>query len=431
MLRRVHALALAGSMAVQLLGGATASPAYASDDSLIRAAIEDRAAYGLPSDVETVRSLVGSGRDVGTPKWGIALTAEEMASLKLENRFAFEEAVADAVAPLVEGWPGYAGMYFDQPGGGQFVVLLTLPDAAVEEEVRRLVPREPGVRFEYVDATFRELAAAFDVTRQAWTHVSDVDPTTIELDVKTNRIVVRVAATDLLRAAAAAAAVGDALGVSVLAEGGGTGYETVCTTRDNCTFPMKAGIRIYQDNNPPSDVNQCTMAFHVRSGGDEQFLTAGHCGHFPPTDWWHPGWGLIGIKIATLYANLGKDAMTVQMADAQASDDIYTGSSNITGARNPILNESICASLGKTATVDCGTVAATNIEWTGDACGCTIRGADANGIAIQGGDSGSPMYHPGVGADPPATATGILNRDDGHFAKLQDVLNSLGLVIVT
>ncbi len=192
---------------------------------------------------------------------------------------------------------------------------------------------------------------------------------------------------------------------------------------------MRAGIRIYQGANPPNEQGGCTMAFHIVDSGDEQFLTAGHCGFGGSNNWFHPGYGAVkvGSELGTLYAANGHDAMRVQMSDAQDSNRIYLDTQLVTTSRNPIQGEGVCASLGFDGSFDCGTVVDSVDTWIGEACGCVINGADSDGITIIPGDSGSPMVNNvSVGN---FAAIGIVNLADGHFARMQTVLNLMDVVI--
>lgn len=105
----------------------------------IATAASERATYGLPADSSTVAALLGSNRDVGSARWGIALTAEEEAALDLPARMAFANALSERVLPFAQS-PTYGGAYIDQQQGGRLVVLLTERDQAVEEELGRRMP---------------------------------------------------------------------------------------------------------------------------------------------------------------------------------------------------------------------------------------------------------------------------------------------------
>lgn len=120
--------------------------------------------------------------------------------------------------------------------------------------------------------------------------------------------------------------------------------------------------------------------------------------------------------------------MRLSMLDAQASDDIYGGSSDITGYGTPVLNEAVCTSKGTSNKVDCGTVSVLWMNWVSNVAGFTVWGGDTSGIAnIIGGDSGSPLYR-NVGVS--AVALGVINTAGGLFARLDTSLDDWAASVV-
>lgn len=143
----------------------------------------------------------------------------------------------------------------------------------------------------------------------------------------------------------------------------------------------------------------------------------------------HPGYGStkVGSELGTLYAANGHDAMRVQISDTQDSNRIYLDTQLVTTSRNPIQGEAICASLGFDGSFDCGTVVDAVDSWIGEASGCVIKRADHDGITTIPGDSGSPIVNNvSVGN---FAAIGIHNNSAGNFARMQTVLNLMGVVI--
>lgn len=197
------------------------------------------------------------------------------------------------------------------------------------------------------------------------------------------------------------------------------GVEAACTTRENCSSPMKAGIVIRKGSTTGT---RCTMGFNVQVGSDEQFLTSGHCGWDGSNNWYHAGFGLIGAETATQYVNNGREAMRVQMSDAQDSNLVYNLFNPVTSARNPIQGESMCASLGVSNSHSCGIVEVSVTSWFATNCSCTMNGADASIVQIVG-DSGSPYF------SSQAVGIGIGSTSDGKFARLGDVLTAWGISI--
>lgn len=95
----------------------------------------------------------------------------------------------------------------------------------------------------------------------------------------------------------------------------------------------------------------------------------------------------------------------------------------------PIAGEVVCASLGFSDTVDCGWVTDDFLTYTmpPEYGGFTLYGADHDGIAIGGGDSGSPVYRDLVGD----VAIGLVSTASGKFARIYDVLPGSGWLVVT
>jgi hypothetical protein len=125
--------------------------------------------------------------------------------------------------------------------------------------------------------------------------------------------------------------------------------------------------------------------------------------------------------------------------DAQASEEIY-GFSNVydmmRAARDPILNEAVCASEAISNTNDCGTVSDTSLTWTSETENIKVSGGDTTGIAPIIGDSGSPLYSrisvpakPGVPAHNEFVPIGIIDHENGYFARVQDALSVWGATI--
>lgn len=220
------------------------------------------------------------------------------------------------------------------------------------------------------------------------------------------------------------------------------GHDVTCTTRTNCFDPYKPGIRINEgavNGSPP-----CTLAFFVYQGTDKQVLTAGHCGHYGNT-WYHPGTGgntnptgQVGSVQATQYHAGGRDILRMSVLDVEASENIYgfSNPNNQMTTRDPILMEAVCASMAISNINDCGAVSDTSLSWTSETENIVVNGADMSGIAPITGDSGSPVYarfsipaKPGVPAHTLFVALGVLDHENGYFARVQDSLGTWGATI--
>ncbi len=237
-----------------------------------------------------------------------------------------------------------------------------------------------------------------------------------------------------------AAGFATAVGVPVEVSTESRGKDTSCTSRTSCYDPYKAGIRIRPGSvtgSPP-----CTLAFFIVVSGDIQVLTAGHCGYYG-SSWYHPGIGpdtnpdgRVGSVQSSLYKQGGKDVLRMSALDREASVEVY-GFANaydeMRDARDPILNEAVCASMSVSNTNDCGTISDVSRSWVSETRNYTVYGADTSGIAPIVGDSGSPVYtrftmpaKPGVPQHSVFTPLGVLDHENGYFAIVDDALASWG-----
>jgi hypothetical protein len=106
-------------------------------------------------------------------------------------------------------------------------------------------------------------------------------------------------------------------------------------------------------------------------------------------------------------------------------------------ARDPILNEAVCASMATSDINDCGTVSDDFRSWTSQTLNITVWGGDTSGIGPPiDGDSGSPVYvrlsipaKPGVPAHTEFVPIGIMDHENGYFARVQDALSTWGATI--
>lgn len=127
----------------------------AVDDLRLLDAMNERAAFGLDDDRQTVALLLNSERDVGTAEWGIPMTAEEELTLDLPGRMAYAEEAQREMLPFAMSTPTFGGAYFDQQNGGRLVILLT--QMGGEGPGRDLLPSGtlPGDRISRRDAHVR------------------------------------------------------------------------------------------------------------------------------------------------------------------------------------------------------------------------------------------------------------------------------------
>lgn len=410
-------------------GAAQAIPVSYSAEQR-QAVVAERLAFGLPVDEGTLLKLA-NGADVGTSEWGIALTAQEEDSLDLARRWTFEYEVGERMLPYVEELSTYAGMYFDQSRGGELVILLTDQDAMVQDEIRTRVPESLGnMSFAAASTSTIALEAAMLQVMSVWKELGLEGKVVVAaIDDRANAVRLEVSSDGYEDAQARLSDIAAGLGVPVVITRAPTGLTTEqhCGSRDDCANPLHAGVRV---NSPAT----CTQGFHIiNSAGDEQFLLAGHCSFGDlPNGWSHDGYGFVGSLTSTLYEQHSgpkRDIMRVLMPDSQASSRLYHSQlTTVEGRRQPIQGETACVSLGKTNTIDCGTIADAYLDFPdGDENGVLIIDlARITGIVSQNGDSGSPYYHR-VGSTEDVIALGVHSgRDDNgnrYFTRLGFAMN--------
>lgn len=402
-------------------------------DRTVRAAIEERFAYGFDWQQDTVESLLGS------EQLGMVLSDGEADIVRgrLELQAAVTPELADAARSLV----GFAGLYFDHSDNGRLVVQTTRSAQDTAAQLRAVQPdfdqiaRVDSVQFDRTELE-KGVGAAWDVAARL---IPDATTTSVSIDSTTNSVLLRVLQADLDVALAQAAEIEREIGVGLTVSVGEIAEPSVCTSRENCYSPMKAGILIRRGS---TTAPRCTMGFHVQQGSDELYVTAGHCDEGAADYWYHKNFnqndcgtgfavGCIGRRAGTLLANNGSDVAMMQMADDQDSSSVYANSTPASGWWWPIQNEGACSSLGMTGAWDCGTVS--DDYYTYNLLGSSgqwyyqLVGADHNGIAGVKGDSGSPI----VRQANTGTAIGIASTTGGAFARFGDAANAFSISIRT
>lgn len=395
-------------------------------------AIAEREAFGLSPDKELVRSLLGSTEDIGSPLWGIPMTAEEEARIDPLARMQYANHADQNVLEYARKLPTFAGAYIDQGRSGRLVIMLTVTDPVLEDNLAALAPDGPPIEVGLASTSFSRLKQAYDQAWADWPSQSTAPLYTVTIDERQNLLRLGVAAADSASQQELALSIGKRLGVPVAVVVAEPSVETTCTHPDLCYSPMKAGTRIRKG---ATNGSICSMAFHIinPSNGDLEFLTAGHCGYSGANDWFHVYYGLVGEEVASQYQEDGRDVMRVEIPNSQVSNNIYERVQDVEGRGDPIDGEFLCARLGKSNKEDCGFVQDPTHSWEGDACGCTINGAQMSSIAADGGDSGSPIYR--LNGASAAIAIGVLNTDEGGglagFARLDDALSLWGWSVYT
>lgn len=384
----------------------------------LRSAVESRAALGLNAEPAYVETLQGSADDVGTARFGIPLTTDELT--EVEARFIFAAATREKVLPFVEKLPVFAGAYFDHQAGGELVILLTATDQEVLEEIQALAPEGRVTRVKIVQYTQAQLRAAVSKAWEVWKAAGAPEAYSIAVDTPANALRIDVAPENLEVAQKFIEDVSAGIAVPVFVSIGDRPVEEACTNRENCHTPMQAGIVIRKGS---TSGTTCTMAFHIQVGTDEQFVTAGHCGYSGSNSWYHQSFGFVGSEMNTQYYDGGRDIMAVQISDSQDSSKVYNRTTEISAAWVPYVGEGVCTSRGiGTPIWVCGVIQDDYTSWSGVPCNCTVYGADDSMSWGTGGDSGSPI----VDSISQNVAIGVHDTSGGKFAIVADALVAWG-----
>lgn len=372
-----------------------------------------RDTFGLSTDIAVIDQRTSSA---SIERFGMRLSPAE--HQHVEQWLAFEETVVEDIAPKLEQLDQYHGLYFDRGNDISLVVVAAPGGVGNVAKDGALEPLGERVTVVTRDYTYEQAQTWVRTITEAWNRDNRL-PAMNSVSLSTDWTRLEISTPEPVTAEQAAVV------ESLAADLPGTpnidwtvdppDQDNACTSRTNCTWPMRAGIKI----------TACTMGFHVRVGSDEQFLTSGHCQGGGTDTYSHPGWGIVGTTTSNFLLQ-GYDVQRVQMSDGQASNRIYGWSSaqNITGHRYPTPGETICSSLGARNDTRCGYVASTSTSWTSTTCNCTVYGADHNNIPSGGGDSGSPLFRNG-------SAIGVHATTWGRFALVSDAMWLWGINVVT
>lgn len=434
-----------------------------------------RESYGLRADRAYVKGLIGSDADVGSNDHGMALTKSEADDLDLYRRANFEIAVGRDLVPFLEKQPNYAGEWIDQAKGGELVVMLTRRNDEVIAKIRNRMPSPSrGVRFEVVESTYRELEEALDLAPSLAESIAPSARYSIgEINIEKNRLDLTYTGMDPSTLKARAPALEAELGVKTRVRSGpmtrqmencGTGQDTV----NSCWTPLRAGVRVRWSTaiNPsdPRTGHYCTMGFHILKGGNQEWLTAGHCVKnassvqmFHARNYHNPGgqtpYHKIGDMKDSLYNPTDKiDAARIGnfFGASEASARIFgTDQPYFTGgASSPIVGSKVWAKgatsieLGFTYGAS-GKIKSKTATWTSETANpnIVVQGATMGGYESRDGDSGGPIYVKGnFNGQYQYAPVGIINDrvqpEDGEpgrtaFAIVTTVLNKFGASIKT
>jgi hypothetical protein len=253
----------------------------------------------------------------------------------------------------------------------------------------------------------------------------------VAIDTVTNGLVVRVAPENIALIQSELGAINTS-GITIAIEAAKPATDVVCTGRDNCYDPLRAGIRIRQGN--PTQSN-CTMGFHIMNpaNGNVWATTAGHCGFKGSSSFFHDGYGWIGTRQDSLYpapggSGFARDIAKMSMVDSQACDLIYQDNNRkVIGWDIPYQGQSICRVGAASNNAACGHVTNPVVLYESETCGgCSTIGVGSDLVAGPG-DSGGPVYERlSIQGAPKAIALGLMSTATGLFVNLDDALEDWG-----
>ena len=320
--RYTVALVAVTALAVTVGSGALLAEARGAAAPRAAAGGSERAILGLSTSASTLRRLGGAGVDVGTRRWGVAMTAAEEAKVDLGRRVAFAAALHSELIPYVRSRPEYAGGFLDQRRDGRLVLFLTRTDAAIEAAVRAATPAGGRVEVRLARHSYAELERAVTAVWQRWGAVNPGIPLlSAAIDSAANGIRVDVDGADVRSVTARLRELGRAVGVPVSVAAATPAFDAACDIKTGCDDRVRPGSLVRAGSQRRGFA--CAMGFHVVApGNDRQFLTAGHCGKAASSRWVHSRLGQLGYEQATVWRPNGVDAMRVQLPDRSASERI-------------------------------------------------------------------------------------------------------------
>ena len=304
----------------------------------------------------------------------------------------------------------YAGSWIDQDHGGVLMIGATRT-APVQAAVRQL-PDAAHIKVVSAAHSARELQQTADRIAARVRLAPGIAPF---VDAERDKVVVTGRVASSVAAAGSAKAIGDDKALVVTDPTPGRTY--LACTIENCTPPMRGGLKLYIFNSLSSRPNwlwSCTNGFNVHgSNGWQYTVTAGHCfegdGNYADDN---SQW--VGYYQSSTLAGFGAD----YPADGMVAPYIVTGGVNYAtywvGAapRNTVWNTNISSLYHITgsytyAQIGTGWVAcSTGATSLNTRCG-TVTGRDGGivtNICARAGDSGSPLF-----SEVDQTAYGVLS----------------------
>lgn len=285
----------------------------------------------------------------------------------------------------------YAGMWLEPDAQGNFRTVVASTRPAVVKV------RGVGQPTRLVDYGLKTLegaqakldAVARDTARRALRSAKGLDPRIHSwyVDVRSNRVVI----TTDIGAGALAAEFVSAAGVD----------RRLVTFKESASRPRTTAFDIrggdgyrYPTPGRPGFVNICSIGFAVTLGGDNGFITAGHCG---PTGQavTHANGQSLGYFWQSVFP--GSDYAVVHNTNPAGIPrpwvNAYSFGGNlvVTGAQPAVIGAAVCRS-GVTSGAACGTLRATN--QTVNYAEGQVRGLSATSACSDPGDSGGSFVTP-------------------------------------
>lgn len=370
--------------------------------------------FGLDNSREDVQEIIDAYGTNG--HWGFPLTHEE--ATELQRRTELQSRFSNQVILGFEQLPGYAGFYFDHFNGGAPTLVVTGPELAAEE-LAVLVPSDLRGQILVRGAAHTRKALVESIDKVVGAGLGTIHR--IAVDVAGNKL--RVSVADHTSISEVRDHLDSLIDVPYTIEVEPQSEPEACSSRDNCSNPMKAGIKVCALGGSCS-----TLGFGVLHNGDKQYLIAGHQSGQTFT---HAGYGTIGGVAESEYVTGGIDAKAIYATDAQVSDDIFVTSistRDITTWRYPSVGLTVWISGIKN--FGSGTVLDDYVVYTPSGGPSGLVGASAN-YPSESGDSGAPIYF--VSGTSSAQAVGLHSTGGGakEFARFYDIPTRMGASILT
>lgn len=171
----------------------------------------------------------------------------------------------------------------------------------------------------------------------------------------------------------------------------------VCTSKDNCNSPQRAGVHIHLANQ-----GGCTSGFTVIRNGLRYALTAGHCWYGRTSGTLYSGSGNVfgTLTSITAYAhNVNGDFRLIRTTNSRPW--VYGSNSRkaepVTLLSYPVINGVACLFGRNITTPRCGTIDRVSVDSTRSDCDCGIRNLVRATYSRSGGDSGGAISTSAVG----------------------------------